>query len=117
MVLWIDERERTYGLQAQSGYVATDTKAIEYELDDGLQMEVSAPLASAAALLNTRSVTTQTPGNLPGIRFNPDGFIAETSPESVQIRDGVDRQSAAIWIAQNGNGLNYEILSSQPARR
>ena len=114
MVLWIDVRERTYGLQAQTGYVANDTKALEYALDENLQMEVSAPLASAALLMCS---TTQVAGNLPGIRFNPDGFIGETSPESVEIRDGVARQSPAIWITQNGNGLNYEIQSTQPIRR
>src|ERR1041385_1056727 len=43
MVLWIDARQRTYGLQAQTGYTVTDSKAIEYDLAEGLEIEVSAP--------------------------------------------------------------------------
>jgi Tfp pilus assembly protein FimT len=112
MTLWIDVRERTYGLQAQSGYIPNDNKAIEYDLDENLQMEVSAP--PATALLSLHTGTAQSVGNLPAIRFTPDGFIAETSPESIQIREGQDRQNPAIWISQNGNRLNYEIQSGQP---
>src|SRR5262249_55830850 len=112
MVLWIDARQRTYGLQAQSGYLPKDTKAIEYDLDEDLQIEASTPPASALLLLHSGSV--QVAGNLPAIRFTPDGFIGETSPESVQIREAADRQSAAIWVTQNGNRLNYEIQSTQP---
>ena len=115
MVLWVDARQRTYGLQAQTSYVANDTKAIEYDLDEGLQMEVSAP--PATAILSLHSGTAQVAGNLPAIRFTPDGFIGETSPESIQFREGQDRQSSAIWVTQNGNRLNYEIQANQPGIR
>jgi type IV fimbrial biogenesis protein FimT len=111
MVLWVDVRERTYGLQVQAGYLANDTKAIEYDLDDDLQIEVSTPPATAFPLPNNN--TAQVAGNLPAIRFTPDGFIGETSPETIQIREGQDRENAAIWISQNANRLNYEIRASQ----
>src|SRR6266581_7233742 len=46
MVLWIDVRQRTYGLQAQSGYLPNDTKAIEYDLDKELRVEVQTPVVA-----------------------------------------------------------------------
>jgi hypothetical protein len=52
-------------------------------------------------------------GNLPMIRFSPDGFIAETSPEHVVLRQG---EVDAIWIVQSPNRLNYEIQSEEPQR-
>jgi len=110
-VLWVDAKQRTYGLQAQSGYLPNDTKAIEYELEDDLQIEVSAP--PITTVTPTRVLVGQTPGNLPAIRFTPDGFISETSPGKVEIREGLDRQASSIWITQNGNRLNYEIQTSQ----
>src|SRR2546425_6952732 len=63
MVLWIDSKQRTYGLEAQSGYVQLDSKSVEYELDDGLQMEASAP--PVTTLSSQRSRTEQVLGNLP----------------------------------------------------
>jgi prepilin-type N-terminal cleavage/methylation domain-containing protein len=119
MVLWVDVRERTYGLQAQAGYLDTDGKAVEYELEEDLQMEVSTPLVrttTTTTMSNQRSsTTTATVGNLPAIRFTPDGFIGETSPETVQFREGADRDSSAIWITQAPNRLNYEISANPPA--
>ena len=119
MVLWVDVRERTYGLQAQAGYLDTDTKAVEYELEEDLQMDVSAPQArttTTTTMSNQRtSTTTATVGNLPAIRFTPDGFIGEMSPETVQFREGAERESSAVWITQSPNRLNYEIRANPPA--
>ena len=38
--------------------------------------------------------------------FPPDGFIDETSPQSVVLRD---QSGESIWITQSRNRLNYEI--------
>ena len=40
------------------------------------------------------------------LRFPPDGFIDETSPQSVVLRD---QRGDSIWITQSRNRLNYEI--------
>src|SRR6266699_3774640 len=39
MVLWIDARQKTYGLQAQTGYADNDTNAVQFTLDRDLQVE------------------------------------------------------------------------------
>jgi type II secretory pathway pseudopilin PulG len=113
MVLWIDARERTYGLQTEEGFVELDRKAVEYELGDGLTVEISQP-ADLGALSQRKRNAVQA-ANLPAIRINAEGFIDSTSPEAIQIREGEARDSATLWVAQSGNRLNYEILSQPPA--
>ena len=45
------------------------------------------------------------------LRFQSDGFVGETSPQSVVIREEKDgtRTDESIWITQSRNRLNYEI--------
>src|SRR4051812_47261095 len=42
MTLWINAKQRTYGLEAQTGYLDNDNKAVEYDLDSKLDIEVMA---------------------------------------------------------------------------
>jgi len=121
MVLWIDARERTYGLQAEAGYLDTDGKAVQFELDDGLDVAVAQPPAVTGMAPNTRERgrATQPVGTLPAVRFGPDGSLVETSPEYVEFRENRPGQPSSAWIAQTANRLAYEIRSTEPviARR
>ena len=59
-------------------------------------------------------------GNLPAIKFNPDGFYADTSPEEiVLIQEGESGGKEEVVIAKSLNRLGYEIQTSnqQIARR
>jgi type II secretion system protein H len=114
MVLWIDERQHTYGLQAQTGYLDEDDKAIEFKLDETLEFKVTAPLLRQTAM--QRNEIAAVAGNLPAIRYSPDGFIGSTSPEEVTIRQG---DEDAVVFMPNANRLNYEIQPTKPqlARR
>ena len=115
MVLWVDVRQRIYGLEAQAGYLETDIKAVTYNLAEDLEVEVSAPAVTTR--LTQRSGTGSSASGLPTIRFSPDGFLGETSPETIQIREGQDRRESAIWITQSPNHLAYEIQSRPPPGR
>jgi Tfp pilus assembly protein FimT len=124
MVLWVDARQRSYGLQAETGWLDNDTKAVQFDLDDGLDVQVTLPLTSTAMLSNgangrERGRTTQPAGNLPALRFWPDGSVVETSPEYVEFRENRAGQPSALWVALTPNRLSYEIRNSQPvlARR
>ena len=108
MMLWIDARQGVYGLETQTGYTDADGKAMEFELDDELSVEV--PMAAAARSTFSQHAVAGL-GNVPAIRFQPDGFVSETSPESIVIRQGRDD---AIWITQSANRLNYEIQANPP---
>jgi prepilin-type N-terminal cleavage/methylation domain-containing protein len=115
MVLWVDAKQGTYGMQAQTGYLDEDDKSVEYKIDETLEVEVT-----RSTLIRTtatqRNETASVAGNLPAIRFMPDGFSADSSPERITIRQG-DKDE--VVIAKSENRLGYEIQTSnqQVARR
>jgi type II secretion system protein H len=115
MVLWIDVKEGTYGMQAQTGYLDDDDKSVEYEIDQTLDLEVTRPMLIRTTAIQ-RNETTSVAGNLPAIRFTPDGFYADSSPEQIVIRQD-DKDE--VVIAKSENRLSYEIQTSnqQVARR
>src|SRR5262245_35533325 len=41
MMLWIDPKERTYGLQEETTYTDLDTKAVDFQLGKALEIEVT----------------------------------------------------------------------------
>ena len=106
-VLWVDARSKTYGLEIQPGYVVNDAQAIEFVLDDEIEVEVQTSVTVNA--LPSAQQTLPGIGNVPMIRFLPSGFIGESSPEVVVFRQGTD---GAIWIAQAVNRLSYEIQTN-----
>jgi len=105
MVLWMDTKLGTYGLREETGYSDQDAKSVEFVLGQDLHLMV-ADLPATSGLLAAVRRTQQADPNVPTLRFQPDGFIDETSPQSVEIREG-DRDS--VWITQSRNRLNYEI--------
>lgn len=113
MTLWIDPKQRTYGLEIQSGYVDNDDYASTYTLERDLDIEVK---QSRVATTARTTMTTKKTANELMIRFTPDGFIGESNPESVIIRQG-DKDE--VWFGPNRNRLNYEIQTNnlQTARR
>jgi len=92
-------------LEEETGYNDVDTKAVEFSLGKDLKVEV-ADLPSQTATRSQVGNAAQSNPNKPIIRFLPDGFISETSPRSVLIRENVGE---TIWITQSRNRLNYEI--------
>ena len=104
MLLWIDPKQSAYGLEEETGYTAVDGKAVDFAIGKDLIVEV-ADLPSQAATAQVGRAAQSNP-NKPTIRFLPDGFISETSPRSVLIRENAGE---TIWITQSRNRLNYEI--------
>src|SRR2546428_13582667 len=43
MILWIDAQRKAYGLQVQTGYTETDSKAVQYSPDKELEAEAQLP--------------------------------------------------------------------------
>ena len=120
MVLWVDVKEGTYGMQAQTGYLDEDDKSVEYEIHETLKME-SLALGDCARNSNTqRAERNSVVGNLPAIKFNPDGFYADTSPEEILlIQEAESGSKEEVVIAKSLNRISYEIQTSnqQIARR
>jgi len=112
MVLWIDERRGAYGLQQQAGYADADTRAMTFDLKDGLKIEAQTPSISVPAAQLNQIVPGV--GNVPRIRFTPDGFIGDTSPREIILRQGEDDE---VSILENTNRSKYEIQVSNLSSR
>ncbi len=100
MVLWVDEKQGAYGLQAETTGKTGDPKAESLPVDSTLQIAVPTTGLSAPTIFN----------NLPAIRFLADGTVDESSPQKLQLTDsaGVSR-----WLVETRNRTGYEISDSQ----
>ncbi len=129
MVVWLDPEQRLYGLEAESSYVERDERALEFRVDEKVEVEAELPptgsllnqLMDQAALLPPELDLTQYTERSAAIkdlvwfRFTPDGFIAENLPRWVEFREARDDNSGArLWVAQSFNRLTYEIWTNQP---
>lgn len=111
--LWIDPQRARYGLQTLSGYTRTDTNPIVYDLDTTVQVAFSAP----STILTHSNYWTQNPtqariGSMTKIRFQPDGYISDTSPENIffEQKDTGDE----VWIAEASTRNRYELQTGTP---
>jgi hypothetical protein len=80
-------------------------------VDKTVQIAFSAPPTA----LTRSNVWTQPSGRagvLGKIRFQPDGFISDTSPENIFLRE--QGAGGEIWIAETPTHLRYEIQTGHP---
>ncbi len=116
MVLWLETKERTYGLNADKTFVTEDPKAEQFTLDESLEVEVrlSSDAQNAGQLSQFKNERQATSG-LYTLRFNPDGFVSASSPDTVIFSQG---KSDELSVTQSRNRLSYEIQAGkQIARR
>ncbi len=114
MILWIDVRQGTYGVEQEPGYGESDRKALNFKLGQDLRIEVG----DVPPLLPTQSGQAaaralQANPNLQRFRFQPDGFIDESSPQSIVLREA---SGETLWVTQSRNRLSYEIAGNGPQR-
>lgn len=118
MILWMDTTQRTYGLEADSSFTDEDSKALEYTLDGNVTAEIGATDSTSGAitsntLFGNNTVTSSRHASLPHIRFEPDGGVSESSPESFRL---MDRDGGSLWVGLTVNRLNYEIRNQEVQR-
>ncbi len=118
MDLWVDAEQGEFGLEAEPSFETSDPKAVEFELDSRLKIEVINK--SVATPVNTFNLAQQASRaskppavlareGLPTIRFLPDGTIGETSPQKLHLASS---DGGSLWLAQSHDGLSYEIRTS-----
>lgn len=100
MVLWVDEKNGAYGLEAETSGKTGDPRAENLTVDSTLQI----------AVLNTGAGTPTTFKNLPAIRFLPDGTVDENSPQTLQLTDAA---GASRWLIELRSRTGYEISDSK----
>ena len=117
MDLWVDTQQGAFGLQAEPSYDTSDPKAVDFELDSSLQLEVVtkvvvAPVNTVTMNRNQQTSIASVPrvnlvhASLPTIRFLPDGSIGEASPQKLHL---TSTDGGSLWLAQSHDGLSYEI--------
>ncbi len=79
--LWLNPRTGSYGVQAVSGYTETQTNPMAFNLDSTIRIAFSTP-SSVLVRSNYWSQAQGQFGAVAKIRFQPDGFISDTSPEN-----------------------------------
>lgn len=100
MLLWIDSKAGKYGLQQETGYTDSDTKAQEYTVANRLTIGVENGPSKLA------------PGKRIGIRFSPDGNVLSAgSVAGVYIQHDKD---PAVWIVLSPDRLSYEAQNEPP---
>lgn len=124
MILWLDEEQRRYGLEAEFSYLDEDDKAVEFEVDPDVKMEVAPLLRLATAELDLPQslppprLGSQRPSetrSLVMMRFAPTGFLTDSSPPWVAFRSMRDEDAdRALWVTQSRNRLRYEIWTNEP---
>jgi Tfp pilus assembly protein FimT len=114
MILWVDLQQRTYGLETDSSFVDEDSKAVQYTLDGNVTMEIGATDTLAAAItadtLFGSGISASKNASLPHIRFEPDGGVSASSPESFRL---MDRDGGSLWVGQSANRVSYEIRTQE----
>jgi type IV fimbrial biogenesis protein FimT len=96
MVLWVDEKQGAYGLQAETTGQNGDPKEEDLTLDEYLKVAVMN--AGPAGVTKFR--------NLPAIRFLPDGTVDENSPQTLRL---MDAKGNALWLIESRDRNGYEI--------
>jgi prepilin-type N-terminal cleavage/methylation domain-containing protein len=107
MVLWFDSKAQKYGLEEEPGYTDKDPDAVEFQLDDNLQIEITEDDAATAPATDTSRDTVR--AGLPQISFLPDGTLSETSPRTIKF---VDRNGPTLSITQSRDHNEYEIATT-----
>ena len=100
MVLWVDEKQGTYGLQAETSGQDGDAKAENLNLDSTLQIGVVSGSAE----------TPTTFQNLPAIKFTADGTVDENSPQTLKLTDSA---GFSRWLVLGKTRLGYEIRDTE----
>lgn len=80
-----------------------------FNLDESLKISFSAP-TSVLVRSNYWTQANAQFGAVTKIRFQPDGFISDSSPEKVYIRQGNEAQ---MVIAETPSHLRYDIETSK----
>ena len=118
MELWFDTQNSKIGLEAEPSYDPVDPKAMEFTLENNLQITILNVATKVGGTVGvTPSTTTASAkvltrhSGLPRIRFMPDGSLDEESPMVLQL---TSMEGDSMWPTQSKSRLNYEVRNTNP---
>ena len=104
VMLWIDTKSGTYGLQQQPGYTDGDRKTADFRVDKDLKIDV-AKVSRAARTGMGQTIAPRS--KFPAIFFSPDGTVdSSASVPAISLAEG---NNQVLWIVPAANRLSYEI--------
>jgi Tfp pilus assembly protein FimT len=115
MDLGLNIKQGKYWVAACGGYTETHTNMVGFNLDSSVAMHVDPPITS----IPTTQSNVWTPYiamrgfGLPTIRFQPDGFISDTSPGTVKFRQS-SGNDLETWVVENSDHRRYDISPGHP---
>jgi type II secretion system protein H len=96
MLLWVNEKTDSYGLEAETSGKDGDAKAEELMVDSTLKISV----------MNLGTGEQTTDKSLPAIRFLADGTVDENSPQTLKLTDS---DGFSRWLAETPLRTGYEV--------
>jgi type II secretion system protein H len=96
MLLWVNEKTASYGLEAETSGKDGDAKAEELMVDSTLKISV----------MNLGTGEQTTDKSLPAIRFLADGTVDENSPQTLKLTDS---DGFSRWLAETPLRTGYEV--------
>ena len=100
IVLWVDEKQNTYGLESETPGQNGDPNAEVLPADSSLQLTVLSVGVSTPVMFK----------NLPAIRFLADGTVDENSPQTLQLKDSA---GFSLWLIESSSRTGYEITDTK----
>ena len=100
MMLWVDEKAGSYGLEAETSGANGDAKAENLAVDSTLILAVAGAVAA----------TPVTFKDLPAIKFLADGTVDENSPQTLKLTDSA---GFSRWLMEATNHNGYEIRDTE----
>ena len=120
MTLLVNPVDGTYGLEAQKGFLDKDDKAVEYTVDEKLDVEIAQTGLNRAEMTQEQQTRRRTIGGTRNanseIRFAPDGSVDVMSAQSVCIRETKEKDHA-LWVTLSENRNGYEVQNDAPQSR
>ena len=105
VILWLDAKEQTYGLSAQSGQVNVGAQDSSYTLDSSLTLEI--PTDANQPESESGDERLGVTEGLAMVRFLPSGFYDEGSVTRIILHQG---DAGGMELVPTANHLSYEIL-------
>lgn len=100
IMIWVNEKENSYGIEAETPGKDGDAKAERFQVDDTLTI----------AVMKLGSGAQTTIHNLPAIRFLADGTIDESSPQTLHLTHA---NGGELWLIELRNRTGYEIRNTE----